>query len=54
LLDDEYFVAGDNRPASFDSRIWGPIKKSDIIGRPFLRLYRFDAINFLPGVEKKK
>lgn len=54
LLDDEYFVAGDNRPASFDSRIWGPIKKSDIIGRLFLRLYRFDAINFLPGVEKKK
>ncbi|MBP9759992.1 MAG: signal peptidase I [Candidatus Pacebacteria bacterium] len=27
---DEYFVAGDNRAQSSDSRTWGPIKRSDI------------------------
>lgn len=30
LLQDEYFVLGDNRGASFDSRSFGPIKKAQI------------------------
>ncbi len=33
----EYFVLGDNRGASMDSRVFGPIKKSDIIGRVWVR-----------------
>ena len=36
---DEYFVSGDNRPYSSDSRAWGPIKKSDIVGRAFFRYW---------------
>jgi len=32
LEDDEYFVMGDNRPRSFDSRSWGPLEESFIVG----------------------
>lgn len=33
LVDGEYFVLGDNRPASSDSRAWGVVPESFIIGR---------------------
>lgn len=33
----EYFVLGDNRPASLDSRIFGPIDEKAIVGRVWLR-----------------
>lgn len=37
LGNDEYFVMGDNRANSFDSRRFGPINKSSIVGRAWLR-----------------
>jgi len=36
---DEYFVLGDNRVASFDSRRWGLLPRSNIIGRVWLRAW---------------
>jgi len=35
LGDDEYFVLGDNSPNSFDSRSWGVVKRSSLIGEAF-------------------
>lgn len=49
LKSDEYFVMGDNRLASLDSRVWGPLKKDLITGRAWLRLLPISEIDFLPG-----
>jgi signal peptidase I len=49
LGNDEYFVMGDNRPASSDSRIWGALDKKYIVGRAYVRLYPFTLIDYLPG-----
>ena len=49
LEDDQYFLLGDNRTNSYDSRIWHGLKRENIVGRVLLRLYPFDEADFKPG-----
>jgi len=41
------WVMGDNRTNSADSRVFGPIPQSTVVGRAFVRLWPFDAVSFL-------
>ncbi len=54
LKDDEYFVLGDNRSASSDSRYWGAVNKKLISGRAFLRLLPVNKIDLWPGSYKQE
>lgn len=44
LKDDEYFILGDNRLISKDSRYFGPIKDNEIKGKIVFRLFPFAKI----------
>lgn len=49
LGDDEYFVMGDNREASSDSRVWGNLERHFIVGRALIRLLPAGEFSFNPG-----
>jgi signal peptidase I len=44
---DHYFMMGDNRGASDDSRFWGPVPKDWIIGKAFATYWPLDRIGLL-------
>ncbi|MCU1430420.1 MAG: signal peptidase [Actinomycetia bacterium] len=43
---DSIWVMGDNREGSEDSRVFGPIKKSSIVGRVFVRIWPLNRLHF--------
>ena len=49
LSEGEYFVMGDNRIESSDSRVWGSLPAEDIVGRPLVRLLPPTRIELFPG-----
>lgn len=49
LSDDEFFVMGDNRAQSSDSRVWGPVPRNYMDGKAMIRLFPFSVIGINPG-----
>ena len=45
LEQNDYFVLGDNRKFSYDSRRWGILERQDIIGRAWVRLWPPQSVN---------
>lgn len=52
LKDKEYFVMGDNRSGSSDSRSWGALPEDLIVGRVFSRLLPVKSLDLFPGYFK--
>ena len=50
LKDDEYYLMGDNRAASLDSRIFGPVKRSFLVGKVWVRAYPFDRFRHFDSI----
>ena len=47
LGEDEFFVLGDNREISEDSRFFGPVERKNLSGHAVLRVYPFDKFGLL-------
>lgn len=44
LESDQYYLLGDNRTSSLDSRLFGPLSRDDIVGRTWIRAWPFNRI----------
>jgi signal peptidase I len=47
----EFFVMGDCSSVSIDSRVWGPLQSSEVVGKPILRLWPLEQFGPLPSLQ---
>lgn len=51
IPEEEYFVLGDNRDHSSDSREWGFVPKKNIVGKAWIRYWPTDRAGIVPAVD---
>lgn len=49
--EEQYFVMGDNRPESLDSRVFGPVSPDEFVGRTWLRAWPFTRLDHFSKIE---
>ena len=46
LSSDEFYLLGDNRTSSLDSRLFGPLTSEDVVGRTWIRAWPFNRVSY--------